>query len=212
VAQQLLLATNNPGKVAEYRLLLAELQLTLVTPSQAGIEGKPEETGATFEGNALLKSKYYGVRSGLLTLADDSGLEVDALNGGPGVYSARYGGPAASDADRVRKLLAAMKGVPWEQRTARFRCVVALVWPGGTQETFEGVREGYIALEPRGANGFGYDPVFYLPELGKTLAELAPEVKNLWSHRAIAAGKAVQRLQQGAEAVHQRNYRGVKSA
>lgn len=195
VALQLFLATNNQGKVAEYRAFLETLPLDLVTPSQAGIMSVPEETGATFEENALLKARYYAQRSGLLTLADDSGLEVDALNGGPGVYSARYGGPGISDSDRVGKLLKALEGVPWQRRTARFRCVVALVWPEGAEDTFHGTREGYIALEPRGSNGFGYDPIFFLPRLGKTMAELPPEVKNQWSHRAEAARKAVQRLQ-----------------
>ncbi|MSQ22099.1 MAG: RdgB/HAM1 family non-canonical purine NTP pyrophosphatase, partial [Dehalococcoidia bacterium] len=181
---QLLLATNNQGKVAEFRSLLAMLPLEMVTPTQMGIADEPEETGATFEENALLKARYYAGRSGLLTLSDDSGLEVDALNGGPGIYSARYGGPGISDSDRVYKLLRALEGVPWQRRTARFRCVVALFWRDGTEETFHGVREGYIALEPRGNNGFGYDPIFFLPHLGKTMAELPPEVKNQLSHRA----------------------------
>ena len=194
VLQRLLLATSNPGKVAEYQALLAELSLVLITPAQQGIRDEPEETGTTFEENALLKARYYAGVSGLFVLADDSGLEVDALNGGPGVHSARYGGPGASDADRARLLLNALEGVEWERRTARFRCVVALVWLGGEEETFHGTREGYIALEPRGANGFGYDPVFFLPELGKTFAELAPEVKNRWSHRAEASRKAAERL------------------
>ena len=194
VAQHLLLATSNSGKVAEYQALLGELSLALVTPAQQGIRDEAEETGTTFEENALLKARYYTAVSGLLVLADDSGLEVDALNGRPGIYSARYGGPGASDADRVRLLLNALEGVQWEQRTARFRCVVALVWPGGDEETFHGTSEGYIAQEPRGADGFGYDPVFFLTELGKTFAELAPEVKNRWSHRAEAARKAAERL------------------
>ena len=155
----------------------------------------PEETGGTFEENALLKARYYVERSGLLTLADDSGLEVDVLNGGPGIYSARYGGPGASDADRVEKLLKALEGVPWEQRTAKFRCVVALVSPDGTEDTFHGAREGYVTLEARGNNGFGYDPVFFLPTLGQTMAELSSKAKNQLSHRAEAAFKAVQRLQ-----------------
>ncbi len=206
VVQQLLLATNNRGKVAEYRLLLGDLPVTLATPSQLGITGEPEETGATFEENALLKARYYAVRGGVPALADDSGLEVDALNGAPGVYSARYAGPGASDADRVHLLLKALDGVPWERRTARFRCVVALVWPDGTEEAFHGTREGYIALEPRGSNGFGYDPVFFIPELGMTFAELAPEAKNRLSHRAQAAMKAAERLREELEV---RNTGGV---
>jgi XTP/dITP diphosphohydrolase len=194
VMQHLLLATGNPGKVTEYKMLLGDISLTLVTPLQQGITDEPEETGTTFEENALLKARYYTGVSGLPALADDSGLEVDELGGRPGVYSARYGGPGASDADRARFLLDAIEGVPWERRTARFRCVVALVWPGGEEVTFHGTREGYIALESKGANGFGYDPVFFLPELAKTFAELAPEVKNRWSHRAEAARKAAERL------------------
>lgn len=193
-AHKLLLATNNPGKMAEYRTLLEGLPLSMTTPAQEGVDGEPEETGATFEENALLKARHYARATGILTLADDSGLEVDALNGEPGVRSARYAGDGATDAERVRFLLAKLKGIPWQRRTARFRCVVALVWPGGAEETFEGSKEGYIALEPRGRNGFGYDPVFYAPELGKTFAEVEPEVKNRWSHRAEAAHKAAQRL------------------
>lgn len=195
MAIHLLLGTNNQGKVAEYLAFLEALPLVLVTPSQAGIMTAPEETGGTFEENALLKARYYAERSGLLTLADDSGLEVDALNGGPGIYSARYGGPGASDADRVEKLLKALEPVPWEQRTAKFRCVVALVSPDGTEDTFHGAREGYVTLEARGNNGFGYDPVFFLPTLGQTMAELSSKAKNQLSHRAEAACKAVQRLQ-----------------
>ena len=194
MVQQLLLATNNPGKVAEYMSLLGALPLALVTLSQQGVAGEPEESGTTYEENALLKARYYAEKTGLLTLADDSGLEVDALNGGPGIYSARYGGPGATDAHRIKLLLEALDGVPMERRTARFMSVVALLWPEGHEETFQGAREGYIALEPRGANRFGYDPVFLVPELGKTFAELAPEVKNGLSHRGEAARKAAQRL------------------
>ena len=190
----LLLATNNPGKVEEYRVLLAGVPMTLVTPAEQGLEGQPEETGATFEENALLKARYYAQASGLLSLADDSGLEVDALGGEPGVHSARYAGEGATDADRVVLLLSRLKDVPTEKRTARFRCVVALAWPEGATETFHGSCEGQIADEPRGNNGFGYDPVFYVPELGKTFAELESDVKNQRSHRAIAARFAAERL------------------
>ena len=142
----------------------------------------------------MLKARYYASDSSIPALADDSGLEVDALNGDPGVRSARYAGDSATDAERVGLLLAKLKGVPWQRRTARFRCVIALVWPDGTEETFDGSREGYITLESRGQNGFGYDPVFYLPELENTFAQLDPEVKNGWSHRAAAARKVVERL------------------
>ncbi len=191
---KLLLATSNPGKVDEYRVLLADMNVTLVTPSDQGLVGQPEETGATFEENALLKARHYALASDLLSLADDSGLEVDALGGEPGVHSARYAGEGATDADRVMLLLSNLKGVPPESRTARFQCVVALAWPEGTTETFHGSCEGQIANEPKGNNGFGYDPVFYVPELGKNFAELEPDVKNKRSHRAEAARKAVERL------------------
>ncbi len=201
VAYELLLATNNPGKISEYRTLLEGLPLVLTTPAQEGLGSTPEETGATFEENALLKARYYADASGILALADDSGLVVDALNGEPGIHSARYAGEDATDSERVRFLLANLEGIPWHRRIARFRCVVALVWPGGAEETFHGGREGYITLEPRGLNGFGYDPVFYVPELEKTFGELEPEVKNRCSHRAEAARKAAHRLRREVEGV-----------
>jgi len=204
VAQRLLLATNNPGKVAEYRHLLAELPMDLVTPTQARIEGEPEETGATFEENALLKARYYSERSGLLTLADDSGLEVDALNGGPGVYSARYGGPGISDSDRVNKLLKALEGVPWERRTARFRCVITIVWPSGVSELFEGRCDGKIAQAASGSGGFGYDPIFYIPMLRKTMAELTAEEKNRISHRGRAARKVLKAFKERRAIIRKR--------
>jgi XTP/dITP diphosphohydrolase len=191
---KLLLATSNPGKVDEYRALLAGMNVTLVTPSDQGLVDQPEETGDTFEENALLKARYYALATGLMSLADDSGLEVDALGGEPGVHSARYAGEGATDADRVLLLLSKLEGVPSEKRAARFQCVVALAWPEGTTETFHGSCEGRIAAEPKGSNGFGYDPVFYVPELGKSFAELEPVVKNQRSHRAEAARKAADRL------------------
>jgi len=191
---RLLVATNNPGKICEYQALLAGLGLELVGLADVGLTPQVNETGQTFEANARLKAKTYGRASGLLTLADDSGLEVVALGGGPGVYSARYAGEGASDADRYRKLLAALEDVPWEKRTARFRCVIALAWPDGHVETFEGQCDGVIAFEPKGSNGFGFDPVFYMPELGRTMAELPEEVKNRVSHRARAAALARERL------------------
>ena len=194
MATKLLLATSNPSKLDEYRVLLSGVNVTLVTPPEQGLEGQPEETGETFEENALLKARYYAQASGLLSLADDSGLEVDALGGEPGVHSARYAGEGATDADRVLLLLSRLKGVPAERRTARFQCVVALAWPEGATETFHGSCEGQIAGEPRGNSGFGYDPVFCVPELGKSFAELEPDVKNQRSHRAEAARKAAERL------------------
>ena len=191
----LLIATNNQGKLVELRELLADLPLDLVTLRDVGISVEVEETGDTFTANAILKAVQYGQMADLRTLADDSGLEVDALGGEPGVHTARYGAPdARSHRDRYLLLLRNLEGVPWERRTARFRCVIALATPRFDSEdeadvqTVEGVLEGYIAFEPAGEGGFGYDPVFYVPEFGCTLAELPADVKNRVSHR----GQAVQ--------------------
>ncbi len=184
---KLLVATHNRGKIAELQALLAGLGYALVGLGEVGISQAVEETGRTFEENALLKVRFYAARTGLLTLADDSGLEVEALGGAPGVHTARYGGEGLSDRERYERLLQALQGVPREARRARFRCVIALAWPDGRTETAEGTCEGYIAEVPRGENGFGYDPIFYLPEFGATMAELPPEVKNRISHRARAA-------------------------
>jgi XTP/dITP diphosphohydrolase len=193
---KLLVATNNPGKVREYQALLKGLPLTLTYPAQEGIDIEVEETGSTFAQNARLKATAYARTSGLLTLADDSGLEVDALGGEPGTRSARYAGQGASDEDRYRLLLSKLEGVPWQQRTARFRCVIAVARPQGKVRTAQGTCEGVIAFEPRGKHGFGYDPVFYMPEHGQTMAELEPEVKNRISHRARAAEGARRILQE----------------
>jgi XTP/dITP diphosphohydrolase len=193
---RLLVATHNPGKVSEYREILAALPLELTYLDSEGISLEVDETADTFAGNAVLKATTYARLSGLLTWADDSGLEVDALGGEPGVYSARYAGPGANDAGRYRKLLDALAGVAWERRTARFRCVVALATPAGDVRTAEGVCEGIIAFGPTGDNGFGYDPVFYFVERGLTMAQLPAEVKNQISHRARAALAAAQILRE----------------
>jgi XTP/dITP diphosphohydrolase len=193
---KLLVATNNPGKVREYEALLKGLPLTLTYPAQEGIDIEVEETGSTFAENARLKAMAYAGASDLLTLADDSGLEVDALGGEPGTRSARYAGQEASDEDRYRLLLSKLEGVPWERRTARFRCVIAVARPQGEVRIAEGTCEGVIAFEPKGEHGFGYDPVFYMPEQGQTMAELEPEVKNRISHRARAAEGARRVLQE----------------
>lgn len=185
---KLLIATNNPGKVREYEEMLQGLPgIEITFPAQEGLDLEVEESGGTFEENARLKAAAYCQVSGLPTLADDSGLEVDALDGAPGVRSARYAGPGASDADRYRKLLAELAGVPAGRRSARFRCVVALALPRGTAHTAEGTCEGQIGLAPRGEFGFGYDPIFIVDgQGGRTMAELEPEVKNRISHRARA--------------------------
>jgi len=188
--KKLLLATNNKGKAREYQSLLGGIPYRLVTLADEGITTEVPETGATFEENARLKATVLAAESGLLTLADDSGLEVDALNGEPGVLSARYAGENASDADRVNFLLTKLKDVPEDKRTARFRCVIAIATPNGDVKICSGECRGIITTSPRGYNGFGYDPVFYVPEFGKTMAELSPGEKNKISHRAKAAEKA----------------------
>ena len=182
---KLLIATHNRGKLREYAALLADLPVTLVSPQEIGL-GKREgiETGSTYEENARRKALAYAQASGLPTLADDSGLEVDALDGAPGPYSARYA--PGEDRARITALLQALEGVPEPERTARFRCVIALATPDGTVQTAEGTCEGRILTAPRGEGGFGYDPIFYLPDQGCTMAELPMEEKNRISHRARA--------------------------
>ena len=191
---QLLLATNNQAKVREYRSLLQNIPLALVTPAELGITTEVDEVGESLAENAKLKATILASESQLLALADDSGLEVDALGGEPGRLSARYAGENASDRDRVNYLLARLKDVPWDERTARFRCVIAISTSDGKVEFCSGECPGIITFEPKGEQGFGYDPVFYLPELAKTMAELPPEVKNRISHRGQAARKVSQVL------------------
>ena len=190
MVHKLLIATRNPGKAREYRQILSRLPLEVAYLDEEGITLEVEESGATFAENARHKALTYAQISGMWTWADDSGLEVGALGGGPGVFSARYAGPGATDADRRRKLLNALAGVPWKQRSARFHCVVAIAIPGGEVRTAEGTCEGVIAFGPAGDNGFGYDPVFYLPELAATMAQIASEEKNRISHRGRAAQAA----------------------
>lgn len=192
---KLLLATNNKGKVREYRHLLHDLPYELVTLAEQNITTVVAETGQSLEDNAQLKATALAKESRLITLADDSGLEVDALGGEPGLLSARYAGEDASDKERVRYLLARLEGVPWEKRKARFRCVIALAKPDGQVELCQGERRGYITFAPKGEQGFGYDPVFYLPELDKTMAELSLEIKNQVSHRGQAARQVQQKLE-----------------
>jgi len=191
---KLLLATNNQAKVREYRSLLQNLPFELVTPAEEGITTVVDEVGESLEENARLKATLLAAESQLLALADDSGLEVDALDGEPGRLSARYAGEGASDRDRVNYLLLRLKNVPWQKRSACFRCVIAVATPGGEVELCSGECRGIMTFEPRGEQGFGYDPVFYLPELGKTMAELPLETKNQFSHRGQAARKVHQVL------------------
>lgn len=187
--RKLLIATHNQGKVREYRELLADLPVEVTFLDELGITTEVDETGESFAENAVLKALGYAEMTGLWTWADDSGLEVDALNGEPGIYSARYGG-LASDQARYTYLLERLADVPADQRAARFRCVVALALPDGDAFTASGVIEGAIVSAPRGHNGFGYDPIFQIEWSDLTMAELSPELKNSISHRAKAARSA----------------------
>jgi XTP/dITP diphosphohydrolase len=183
---RLLVATYNRGKLAEFKDLLSDAPVQVVGPHDLRLSLTVAETGSSYADNARFKAEGFVRASGEMALADDSGLEVDALNGEPGLHSARYAGPAASDVDRYRLLLNRLSGVPWERRTARFRCVLVLATPSGAVHTVEGVCEGLIAREPHGDNGFGYDPVFFLSEQGCTMAQLESRAKNQISHRANA--------------------------
>lgn len=201
----LLIGTRNAGKLAELRELLRGAGWELASLADAGVDVDVDETGDTLEANAILKATEYARLAGMAALADDSGLEVDALGGAPGVHSARYAGAGATDGDRVALLLANLSGKarPW---TARFRCVIAIAGPdggglgGGAVELHSGVCKGVIADAPRGDNGFGYDPVFFIPEMGRTMAELSDGEKNAVSHRAAAARRAAAFLARRAAA------------
>jgi XTP/dITP diphosphohydrolase len=194
---KLLIATNNPGKLREYQEILADLPVELVFPADAGLTLDPEETGSTFAENAIIKAQAFAQASGLLTLADDSGLEIDALNGEPGVYSARYGNTAKKDhAGRYRLVLEKMADTPLEKRTARFKCVVALASGDEIIGTADGAVEGVITCAPKGDGGFGYDPVFFVPEFERTMAELTADEKNSISHRSRAVQAAMPLIEQ----------------
>jgi XTP/dITP diphosphohydrolase len=188
----LLLASQNAGKLAEMRVLVEGLPFRILGPHDVGITESPEETGTIFIENAILKARHYSNRSGLLAVADDSGISVDALGGEPGLYSSRFGGEGATDADRNRLLLAKLSGVPLVKRGARFTSAVAVA--RGDAILFDVVEtvEGRIAEEPRGPNGFGYDPIFFYPPYDATFGEVSHELKDRVSHR----GKAFARLRE----------------
>jgi XTP/dITP diphosphohydrolase len=188
----LLLASQNPGKLKEMRQLAAGLPFRVLGPADVGLTQAPEETGKTFLENAVLKALHYGRLSGRLTVADDSGLSVDALDGGPGLYSSRFGGEGASDLDRNRLLLRKLEGVPRERRGARFTSAVAVARGGEVLFQAQESAEGLIAEATRGENGFGYDPLFYYPPFGKTFGEVPRVDKDRVSHR----GKAFARLRE----------------
>lgn len=194
--KRLLIATRNAGKLREFRRLLADLDVEILGLEDVGVTDEVDETGETFEENARLKAETYARLSGLLTLADDSGLEVDALGGRPGVRSARYGGPGLTDLDRVQKLLDELRDVRGWDRGARFRAVVALAGEAvdGGVATADGVAEGAITHEPIGEGGFGYDPVFWIAALASTTAQLTGAQKDSLSHRGDAVRKIVPAL------------------
>jgi XTP/dITP diphosphohydrolase len=198
VTADLLLASQNPGKLAEMKELLQDLPFRVLRPTELGIREAPEETGSSFMENAILKALYYAGRSGRLTVADDSGLGVHALGGGPGLYSSRFGGEGATDDARNRLLLQQLRGVPLEGREAHFTSAVALARGNTILFQVEESVEGRIAEEPRGTNGFGYDPLFFYPSLGKTFGELSGADKDRVSHR----GKAFHRLRQFLASLH----------
>ena len=195
---KVILASKNPHKLTELSVILSQHGFKIALESEYGLDIDVDETGATFEENSLLKAEAVMKASGLPVLADDSGLMVDALDGAPGVYSARYG-HKSSDGERTAFLLENMKDVPDEKRTAKFVCVITCLWPDGRKIVARGECPGVITREVHGKNGFGYDPVFYLPELGMTYAELPSEQKNAISHRARALQDFCRKYQQMQE-------------
>ncbi len=193
MSEKFVLATHNPGKLKEMSAILKNLGVEVVGPADVGIDPKVEETGATFAENALLKAGAVCAAAGLPAIADDSGLCVDALNGGPGVYSARYGGEGLDDRGRYLLLLQNLRGQP--TRAAHFACAVACAFPNGHTITAEGTCNGAIAYAPMGDGGFGYDPVFLVPEKRKTFAQLTPEEKSEISHRGKALREFAEKLE-----------------
>ena len=194
--QRIVLASNNAGKVREINQILANLDFEVVPQSEFNIP-EADETGLTFVENAILKARHAARLSGLPAIADDSGIEVDYLNGAPGIYSARFAGKGASDADNLEKLLGELRDVPEQLRTARFQCLMVYMRHADdpTPIICQGTWEGMILSTPRGTNGFGYDPVFYVPEYDCSSAELEPEVKNRLSHRGQALRELLLALQ-----------------
>ena len=186
----LLLATTNKHKLEEFQTILQDLPFQLLTLRDVHIDMDVEETGSTFAENAILKAQTYARTANMLALADDSGLEIDALGGAPGIYSARFAGYDTPYAERFPLILSQLQTVPPSQRTARYRCVIALAEPSGYTRVVEGTVEGMIADEPRGEHGFGYDPIFFVPGFGRTMAEMTAEEKHRISHRGRAAEAA----------------------
>lgn len=196
---KIIAATRNRGKLEEIAQLLAGLPYEVISMTEAGVTGDIAENGDTFEENALIKAREVRRMTGEAVMADDSGLEVDHLGGAPGIHSARYAGEKATDEDRIRKLLTELSGVPADRRTARFICAIALILPDGREIVVKGTCEGFITTEPAGKGGFGYDPVFYVPEFGMTFAQMDEELKNSISHRGNALRKILDILSEEAE-------------
>jgi len=192
--KEIVIATSNGGKAKDFEALFSPQGIRVLTLLDVDQAIDVEETGVTFEENAILKAETVSRLLGKTVIADDSGLEIDALNGRPGVYSARYAGLDKSDEANIDKVLNELADVPAEERTARFRCVLAVAGPGRETETFSGSCEGVIQTERKGENGFGYDPIFYVPNKGKTMAELSQDEKNVISHRGAALRKMEIRL------------------
>jgi XTP/dITP diphosphohydrolase len=199
IPDKILIATTNQGKIQEIRSLVKGLPTEFVSLSEVPDIPEVVEDGTTFEENALKKARVIARSTGMATVADDSGLCVDALNGRPGVHSARYAGQNASDEDKYRRILEEMQAVPDSERSARFVCALALVAPDGQELLFRGVCEGRITHEPQGTLGFGYDPIFYFEEAGCTFAEMDREAKNLVSHRGRALRQFAEFLRKLAE-------------
>ncbi|MBX7173489.1 MAG: XTP/dITP diphosphatase [Pyrinomonadaceae bacterium] len=192
---ELLIATKNAGKVKEFRQLLSDFPVVLHSADEFEEIPEPEETGETFADNAILKARYYAEKTGLISLADDSGLAVDALNGAPGVFSARYAGANATNAERIAKLLKELSEMPIENRSARFICSMAISEKDGKiLHLVEGICEGKIAFQPTGTNGFGYDPIFIPKEFSQSFGELSDEIKHKISHRGQAIAKIIKFL------------------
>lgn len=189
MSDKVIFATGNEGKMKEIRMILSDVDVTVLSLKEAGVALDVEENGATFAENALIKARACAAQTNCMVLADDSGLEIDYLNKEPGIYSARYMGEETSYRVKNRNLIDRLLGVPEEKRTARFVCAIAAVLPDGSELHAEGVIEGRIGYEEKGENGFGYDPIFYVPEFGCTSAEMNAEQKNAASHRGQALKK-----------------------
>lgn len=196
-------ATKNKGKLKEIEEILTGLPLQVISMEEAGVSDEIEETGSTFEENAMIKAKTVFDKTHEMVMADDSGLEVDFLNGAPGIYSARFAGEGATDSDKNTKLLNMLADIPFEKRSARFVCAIAVVLQNGEAFTVRGTCEGFIGYKPEGGNGFGYDPLFYMPEYKMTTAQMEPEEKHKISHR----GKALRLM---VEELRKRNIQGIE--